>query len=72
MLDIIQIFSQIATATGVCFAAYYYITTLRNAEKTKRKERITQRLPNFSLEYYNTFVYTMYKMNDWNTLEELQ
>ena len=45
LMDLIQIFSQIASATGVCFAAYYYITTLKNAEREKRKQTILQKLP---------------------------
>lgn len=36
LMDLIQIFSWIATATGVCFAAYYYIMTLRNASKAQK------------------------------------
>ena len=36
LIDLIQIFSWVATATGVCFAAYYYIITLRNNQRALR------------------------------------
>jgi hypothetical protein len=36
LMDIFQIFSGVATATGVCFAAYYYIITLKNNQRALR------------------------------------
>jgi len=58
-MDLIQIFSWFATATGVCFAAYYYITTLKNAEREKRKQTILQKLPAYSKEFSESY-YSLY------------
>jgi len=38
--QIIPLVSNVATALGVCIAATYYVMTLRNAEKEKRKQII--------------------------------
>ena len=48
----LQAISAVATALGVCIAATYYVMTLRNAEKEKRKQIILQKLPAMSREYY--------------------
>jgi len=48
----LQAVSAVATAIGVCIAATYYVLTLRNAEKEKRKQIILQKLPSMSIDYY--------------------
>jgi hypothetical protein len=69
VMDLIQIFSWVATATGVCFAAYYYVITLRNTEKIKRRDLVFQKLNLNLVQLMNTMYYVR-KMVDWDTLEE--
>ena len=71
LMQIIQMVSWVATALGVCVAATYYVMTLRNTDKTRRKEMMMQRLPSFNQEYYNAYFTVMSKMIDWNNLDEL-
>jgi hypothetical protein len=69
LLSTLQSISAVATATGVCVAALYYIMTLRNSEKTRQNDIISNRLQLRSLEYYLTYNEVM-MMTDWNTFEE--
>ena len=69
LIQIVQMVSWVATALGVCVAAVYYIMTLRNSEKTRRNDIISNRLQLRSLEYYLVYNEVM-KMTDWSTWEE--
>jgi len=44
LTDIIPLVSQLATATGVCFAAYYYIITLKNTQKNLKLSQETRQI----------------------------
>jgi len=61
LTQIVQMVSQIATATGVIIAAIYYIMNLRNADREKRRQTILMKLPQINLDYYN-----FYLDLDWN------
>jgi hypothetical protein len=70
-LALLQSVSYIAGALGVCVAASYYVMTLRNIEREKRKQLILQKLPSFSREHYENHFYIFWNSN-WTTSEEYQ
>jgi len=65
----IPLVSQLATATGVCFAAYYYVMTLQNTEKIRKRDMVFQKLSVSSYQFYD-LLYEVSRMVDWETLEE--
>jgi len=71
VMEIIQIFSWVATGTGVCFAAYYYVMTLRNTENTRRKDIISQRLQT-PLQFYEAYGEIMWdrEITSYETMRE--
>ena len=70
-LVVLQSLSYMAGALGVCVAAIYYVMSIRNAEKARRREIIFRKLPNQDRYYYDAF-YTVAKMTDFNTPEEFR
>lgn len=44
LMDLIQIFSWVATALGVCIAATYYVITLRNNQKNLKLTQETRQI----------------------------
>jgi hypothetical protein len=70
-LSLLQSVSYIAGALGVCVAASYYVMTLRNAEREKRKQLILQKLPAFNREFYENHFYIFWNSH-WTTPEEYQ
>ncbi|MBM3292157.1 hypothetical protein FJY84_05715, partial [Candidatus Bathyarchaeota archaeon] len=71
LINTLQSISYIAGATGVCIAAIYYVITLRNSEKIKRRDLVFQRLQVPMQQHYDAF-YTVMKMTDWKTTEEFE
>ena len=73
MVDIalLQSVSYIAGALGVCVAAFYYVSMIRNIEKSRRRDVVFQKLNVNMLDYYKTFFEVM-KMVDWDTFEEFE
>jgi hypothetical protein len=69
LLNTLQSISYIAGATGVCIGAIYYIVTLRDTEKVRRRDMVFQKLQINMNQYFN-ILYDVLGMTDWNNLEE--
>jgi len=65
----LQAVSAVATAIGVCIAATYYVITLRNTEKIRRRDMVFQKLNPNMIQHYQ-ITYDVVRMTDWDTLEE--
>ena len=65
----VETISIVFTGLSISLAAFYYISTLRNAEKSRKRELILQRHQSYSLEYTRTF-WEMASWTDWETVEE--
>jgi len=64
----IQTAYYMIAATGVLIAAIYYIITLRNANKLRRRDMVLQRLQ-APIQFYDAY-WSVMQMTDWDTLEE--
>ena len=64
----IQTAYYMIAATGVLIAAIYYIITLRNANKLRRRDMVLQRLQ-APIQFYDAY-WSVMMMTDWNTLVE--
>jgi hypothetical protein len=68
MVDV-QTIGILITAISVTFAAIYYISTLRNATRERRRQNIMQKLPPFNKQYYE-WLFDLVWDYDWTTPEE--
>jgi hypothetical protein len=71
MYQIIQMVSWLATAAGVCFAAYYYVMTLRNTERIRKRDQVFQRLQT-DPQWFDTIFDIMYNYSDFKNVEEFR
>lgn len=73
LVDISQLqsLSYVVAAIGVCVAAFYYVSMLRNAEKIRRRDMVFQKINVNTYQFYD-MMYDVARMTDWNTLEEFQ
>jgi hypothetical protein len=66
----IEVMLDIIRTSGIIVGIFYYITTLRNAEKNRIKEMVFRRMqtrtPNYFLDVYETSPQNF----EWNTTEE--
>jgi hypothetical protein len=59
----------VAAAIGVCVAAFYYISMIRNTEKIRRRDMVFQRLNVNMIQHYKV-MYEVHRMIDWETVED--
>jgi len=64
----VETISIVFTGLSISLAAFYYISTLRNAEKTRQREQIYLRFQSFDMPYMRALADVMPK--DWTNLEE--
>ena len=63
--------SIVFTGVSISLAAFYYISTLRNTEKSRKRELILQRHQSYNLDYTRTF-WELASWTDWKTVEEFK
>jgi hypothetical protein len=61
----------VAPTLGVIVALYYYAATLRNIEKSRKEELISQRLQVASIDYYR-ILQDVRLMVDWGNVDEFR
>jgi len=70
-VSLLQSLSYVAAAIGVCVAAFYYVSMIRNMEKIRRRDMVFQKLNINTLEHYKV-LFDVQKMVDWDTFEEFE
>ena len=66
-----QTLTTMFAGIGVGIAAIYYVITLYNTDRLRRRDLVFQRLQVQMQQHYDAF-YTVMKMTDWKTTEEFE